>query len=360
MTRIFTSLKSVQTSTSGIDLKGGLTWDNIRTRIATDDQYKKDLESSRVVFNWEGGLTIGNKTFDLTGHALSQLLSRFTPSAVRYFKRLLSDGTVTSYALARRCINYGIDSYVEPSRGGRKELLFRTRQLPNGKNIVRSVLTDRYQILDNHEILGGIVSKMSASMTPARLVISDTGFELMVIDRLLTEEVAKDDRNYIANFYKNSETGNGSFGYIIGVFRALCLNGMSLPVSTHGFRVSHVSKSDMNGAIEDGIYQSFVKAPSIFAKLKESTQIELPRQLVNPTIQMVSLDGKWTSEFESQVKAKAVTENPTKYGIIQAITHSAKSLSDEKFVETEAFAGKLLFSDFSHYIKQASQALPVG
>ena len=340
------------------DLTQGLTWEQVRESVRQDDQFKKDITSSRLFFDQDNNLRVDWVPHQLTKFGMSQLLQRFTPSGARYIKKMLN-GDEKSRKLAQDCINHGIQQAVARSRGSENAFLIRTRQLPNGQKIVRAVLSDRYQVLDNREILSGLAENLSSNLIPARVKTSDSGFELVVIDRLLSRDVAKDDRNYIANVYRNSEVGNGSISCLIGIFRALCLNGMSMPVSSYGISVPHVSSQDIQELTYVSIKQGFDNATTLLDKLTASRDNVVPAQLLKPTIELISKDGRWSAPFEESVQYNALSEEKTQYGIIQAITHSAKQLSHEKFKETETFAGKLLMSDFNRYVRQAEALTPI-
>jgi hypothetical protein len=182
---------------------------------------------------------------------------------------------------------------------------------------------------------------------------------LKAIDRTLVDAIKGEDIVYGGLIIRNSEVGASALRIEPFILRRICSNGLILQ---HSLKKIHLGReiletneidwSDETRELEDRVLWSKVRDiiratfdREIFGlwvkRLKESidVKIEKPVKAVNNIVKHLNL-----SEEERE-KLLAYFSEPTKYGLINAVTNLAGQTKNvEEQVKLEEFAGKILAS----------------
>jgi hypothetical protein len=183
---------------------------------------------------------------------------------------------------------------------------------------------------------------------------------LKAIDRTLMASIRDGDIIYGGLIIRNSEVGASALRVEPFMLRKVCSNGLILERSLkkihlgrQTMEVGEIDWSDETRELEDRalwskvrdiiratfdkrIFQSWVK------RLRESTKVEIekPIEAVNNIVGHLGL-----TEEQKQMLLMHFSE-PTKYGLINAITNLARQVKDvEEQIRLEEFGGKLLASE---------------
>jgi len=262
----------------------------------------------------------------------------------RYYDRLRESGKL-------EILSENIDAWLR----GKRRLI----RILNGK--IRAILSDRYRIIDNYDLVFLALDEFKKRETIEiyRIDLTETMLYLKAIDRTLVDTIKDEDIFYGGLIIRNSEVGASALRIEPFILRRICSNGLILE---HSLKKIHLGRqtlitdeidwSDETRELEDKAFWSKVRDiiratfdREVFntwvKKLKESTKIEIkkPIEAVNNIVRHLNL-----SEEERE-KLLIYFSEPTKYGLINAVTNLAGQTKDvEEQVRLEEFAGKILAS----------------
>jgi hypothetical protein len=262
----------------------------------------------------------------------------------RYYDKMLESGKLELLA-------ENINAWLE----GKRRLI----RILDGK--IRAILSDRYRIIDNYDLVFLALDEFKKKETIEiyRIDLTETMLYLKAIDRTLVDTVRDEDIVYGGLIIRNSEVGASALRIEPFILRRICSNGLILQ---HSLKKIHLGRetsetgeidwSDETRELEDRVLWSKVRDiiratfdREIFGlwvkRLKESidVKIEKPVKAVNNIVKHLNL-----SEEERE-KLLAYFSEPTKYGLINAVTNLAGQTKNvEEQVKLEEFAGKILAS----------------
>ncbi len=224
---------------------------------------------------------------------------------------------------------------------------------------IRAVLSDRYRIMDNYDLLYLSMKEFRKKETVEiyKAEVTETMLYLKAIDRTLTAEITRGDIIYGGLIIRNSEVGASAFRVETFILRKICSNGL---IGEHSLKKVHLGKqtmeigeidwSDETRELEDkalwakardiirltfdsSIFSSWVK------KMRESTEIaiEKPTKAVNNIARLASLNEEQRDDL------LAYFSEHTKYGLVNAVTSLARETKNaDEQIRLEGFGGKLL------------------
>jgi hypothetical protein len=239
--------------------------------------------------------------------------------------------------------------------GGKRRLI----RILDGK--IRAILSDRYRIINNYDLVFLALDEFEKKETVEiyRIDLTETMLYLKAIDRTLVDSIKNEDIVYGGLIIRNSEVGTSALRIEPFILRKVCSNGLILEHSLkkihlgrQTLEINEIDWSDETRELEDKVLWSKVRDiiratfdREVFntwvKKLKESIEvkIEKPIKAVNSIVRNLSL-----GEGERE-KLLIYFSEPTKYGLINAVTNLAGQLKNvEEQVRLEEFAGKILAS----------------
>jgi len=224
---------------------------------------------------------------------------------------------------------------------------------------IRAILSDKYRIMDNHDLVFLALEEFRRKGTVEiyRIDLTETMLYLKAIDRTLTAKIREEDLVCGGLLIRNSEVGASALRVEPFILRKVCGNGLILQRSLkkihlgrQTLEIGEINWSDETRELEDRvlwlkvrdiirstfdeeIFESWVR------KLRESAEIKLenPIEAVDNIVKLAGL-----SEEQKQRLLMHFSE-PTKYGLINAVTNLAGETKDvEKQIELEELGGEIL------------------
>jgi hypothetical protein len=227
---------------------------------------------------------------------------------------------------------------------------------------VRAILSDRYRIIDNYDLVFLALDEFQKKETVEihRIDLTETMLYIKAIDRTLTDTVKEKDIVYGGLVIRNSEVGASALRIEPFILRKVCGNGLILQRTLKkvhlGRQITEIDDeigySDETKELEDKAFWSKVRDviratfdrqtfQSWVERLKESTRIEIekPMEAVNNIVEHLGL-----SEEQKQ-KLLMYFSEPTKYGLINAVANLASQTRNvEEQIRLEELGGRILAS----------------
>jgi hypothetical protein len=225
--------------------------------------------------------------------------------------------------------------------------------------------------MDNYDIVFLALDEFKKRETVEvyRIDLTETMLYLKAIDRTLTESVREGDIVCGGLIIRNSEVGASALRVEPFILRRVCSNGLILQQSLkrvhlgrETMEIGEINWSEETRELEDRalwakvrdiirvtfdkrIFRSWVQ------RLRESTKvrIEKPIEAINNVVGHLGL-----TEEQKQRLLMHFSE-PTKYGLVNAITNLAREMKDvEEQVRLEEFGGRILASkDLSGFLEES-------
>jgi len=231
---------------------------------------------------------------------------------------------------------------------------------------IRAILSDRYRIMDNYDIVFLALDEFKKKKTIEifRIDLTETMLYLKAIDRTLTSEIRQGDIVYGGIIIRNSEVGASALRVEPFILRRACLNGLILQQSLkkihlgrQTLEIGEIDWSEETRELEDKALWSKIRDiiratfderifQSWVLKLKESTMVEIkkPMEAIDNIVKHLGLN--------EEQKQRLLTHfsEPTKYGLVNAITNLASQCKEvEEQVKLEEFAGEILQSPLKDF-----------
>jgi hypothetical protein len=241
-------------------------------------------------------------------------------------QRLLSNRLRVPYSYLSRCPSelqaQNLNYWIEQERQQRDTFFCRF----DGGDRLRAVFTDRYQPLDNMEILSQMIQHGFDPSTPVQYSI-DSGMFLVKIPEFarafgVNPGYGQLDEIVPGVSFANSEVGLLAFSIEAFFYRLVCTNGLIAKTSSTLSRFKHISNRGLEsfpetlaGVIEDSI--------------SKQEQFKLSRQsAVDDPIKSIEVFSKrfGLSQTEMEIVQKAYHLEPgaTMFHIINAFTRAAQ------------------------------------
>jgi hypothetical protein len=231
---------------------------------------------------------------------------------------------------------------------------------------IRAILSDRYRIIDNYDLVFLALDEFKKKETVEvyRIDLTETMLYLKAVDRTLTASIKEEDIVYGGLILRNSEVGASALRVEPFILRRACSNGLILQHSLkkihlgrQTLEIGYIDWSDETRELEDRALWSKVRDiiratfdrevfESWVAKLKESTEIKIekPIEAVNNIVKHLGLNEEQKSQLLMHFSEH------TKYGLINAVTNLASETKNvEAQIKLEEFAGKILETPLKNF-----------
>jgi hypothetical protein len=231
---------------------------------------------------------------------------------------------------------------------------------------VRAILSNRYRIIDNYDLVFLVLDEFEKKETIEihRIDLTETMLYIKAIDRTLTDAIKEEDMVYGGLIIRNSEVGASALRVEPFILRKVCNNGLILQRTLKKIHlgrqiteIDDIGWSDETKELEDKAFWSKVRDviratfdkqtfQSWVEKLKESTRIEIKK----PTEAVNNIVGHLGLSEEQKQKLLMHFSEPTKYGLINAVTNLASQTKNvDEQVRLEEFAGEILQAPLKNF-----------
>lgn len=323
---------------------------DILTKVTLESENKKDYitQMSNIHMDRNGGISfidtskvdgpkIRDVRFNTTDWGQTQAFGKLgMPS--QYFKKLKS----SKPDLVADHFNYW-------AKNSDKDILVRTKIKNQDNGLIRGILSDKYTILDNDtalDSLGKILEGNDSAFSIRSLHLDDKRIHVRITFPDLTKKVGVDvqgnpDNLQVGMDFVNSEVGASSLNIMAMVYRLVCKNGLRAWCVDDRFSQRHIHFKSYE--LHMRMAEAMAKSLNSGIELTDHLEKTITKQIENPfsVIDKLAKENGFTQDFTDDTK-----ENfdgvKSAYGIINAITASAKELPNERRLDTERFAGKLI------------------
>ncbi|WP_051038804.1 DUF932 domain-containing protein [Chamaesiphon minutus] len=229
---------------------------------------------------------------------------------------------------------------------------------------MRAVLSNRYRIVDHHDILAMVVTElqeMGDGMTIASCQVTDARMYIKVVNTNIEDAISLNDPVQAGFILSNSEVGLGSISIEPFILRLACLNGLILKDRRQ--RKNHVGRVSENNdlyaidtlqAIDDAFklqLRDLVRnAISIttFREAVEDLQVAKTGIITGKPAKAVELTAKAIglnqSESEFVLSHLLRSGDLSKFGMLNAVTRSAEDVeSYDRATEIERLGSDVLY-----------------
>ena len=231
-----------------------------------------------------------------------------------------------------------------------KEIFVRAKNQSDGTVTLRAVLSDRYATLDNKHVVSEFKSALEGvaytvkdyhiteDMFNARIVLDDC-----CVDGGIGPD-GKPNKFYAGLHIINGETGNYPASLELIIYEQWCTNGCVRRFDSKAiFARRHIGEADLISEFRLAIAKAMINAQESIQMLLETKSQTFP----DPLMKLNDVMDRDRRLFSEEVRPKVIEAwesrpEPTKYGIISAITQTAQIFDYERRLEFERFAGKLM------------------
>ena len=326
--------------------KHGLT--ELHRQITQDDQHKWDLTVPRDRLALASGRLILPEEYaseypeslTLTPWATAQVCQRLgIPSP--YFLRCslpLRDAQFNHWAWSQD---------QEPDEDNQKPGSPRPWLLRGKGEDVRAVLSDRYAPLDNADLLGILIPLLEGRFEVRGIALTSESLHLRLVDPRLAREVLPNDRLLAGVHVANSEVGRRSVTVDALVWSLVCLNGLVMLVKGRSLlRQRHISwdRPRFADALQVAVSEAAMAGAGLIDRLQAATREPVPdvEGVVRAIVRQASLTQAVQEKVLAALRATPPPQQERVYGLVQALTFTAQSLSPDDRYDLEVTAGRLL------------------
>jgi hypothetical protein len=325
-----TSFNDLVTKAQGIQSKCA----DYNITNAGDHNIRHDADSLKFIYRAD---TNEIRNVGATPHALSQMCNKIGVPT-RYIDKCIQSGRVD---LASDNINSWLDGF-------NKNLFIREH---DGK--IRGVLSDRYSVLDTPDILDSVLGNA---------ILHDDEYKVqghfITPERFHTRLIQREPMNiagedlFAGIQIDSSDVGRSILTAKLFIYKQVCTNG--LVVSKAGgmmFQQKHV------GITKEEFYEGFNKSMDNIYTLIENAETFIGTAIKDNSYRNVFHSQKDMETLVNSLKIKTKlsddgvtkvidtmksTYEPTRWGLINAITQVAQDYTLERRLELESIAGELL------------------
>ena len=334
-------------------MKSGCTIVELAQELLAQQQAKRDFHAQTKTLNMlpTGQFRLETKDEEIvvsaTGYAHGQIASKFNIPK-HYYDRVMNDAP----ALLAQNVNHWIGKAEDTS-------LIR---LLRGQ--MRAVLSDRYRIVDNHDILAMILPELDDLGDGVKIVscqVTESRMYLKIVNTNIEAAISVGDPAQAGFVVSNSEVGDGSICVEPFILRLVCTNGMILKDNrqrkNHVGRVkenNHLYAIDTLQAIDNAfklkIRDLIRNAISIttfrnaIADLQASKNDPIaghPAKAVEVTAKAIGLSGDESSLVLNHLIRSG---DLSRFGMLNAVTRTAEDIeSYDRATEVERLGSSVLY-----------------
>jgi len=236
-------------------------------------------------------------------------------------------------------------------------------------NDVRALLSDRYRVIDNHDVLytsleeiNNVQEKLGFNIDIERADVTETRLYMKAISKDLTDDImykpTESSPVYGGIIITNSEVGCGAFKVEPYMHVQVCSNGM---VSDMSLRRIHVGRekdagiinwSDVTRELEDRALWSKIRDmiqqtfdPEIFHKWVDEINGVAQIEIAKPTLAIDNVIKRFDlpKGRKDDLLDQFAKESPNMWGLSMAVTRVAQDLENyDQQVEWEKVGSKIL------------------
>lgn len=322
----------------------GKRFESLLKQVEQDDRGKEDkiMPFGSLRMNVYGLIeTKGRNPLQLTDHATTQVLSKLG-IPVRYAKRVLEERP-----------DLVADHFNHWAKKEDGDVLLRMKKA-GGHGVIRAVLSDRYSILDNKDVMVAL-HEVIKELPDAELLqsnLNDRITNIRIAFPELTAEFGKTvtgekDLIKVGVDIDNSEVGVSSLRVIPVTYRLVCTNGMRAWVKDGDLfeqRHIHLTSDELYMRMSGAIVNAIKAGDGLVKTMRQAKGIKVasPLDIIKEIAQKEEYSKKLTDIL---INNFMVEPDNTLYGVTNAFTRTARDIENtERRLNLEEYAGNMLMN----------------
>ena len=237
------------------------------------------------------------------------------------------------------------DDWLDPSPGSdprAERWLLRCRG-----NTARAVLSSRYAVLDNRDVLAALAPALDRRYRVTWSALTDASFHLRLVDPDRNAAASKGDDLMAGVHVANSEVGARSLTVDALVWRQVCTNGLVRLVKGKSLlsrRHVAIRPDRLRDGLHQAIFGAFNEASAFLDRFAAASKWPVP----DPEGTVLALAERWglTNSFAEEVRwalaSEAGTRSASLYSLVNAVTRAAQALEADERYRLERLAGELV------------------
>jgi len=237
---------------------------------------------------------------------------------------------------------------------------FRCRLRTNeaGDEYIRAVVSERYGVIDNHEVMDILRNSLPSNIDDALASHIDHDGDDMFGNILLPDFMKSEpDSDYgVGISFKNSEIRNAAFSVSPFLFRAICLNGMIWGRADSEIKVSQrhmgvIDHVELQQQVAHAIKVALTQGNDMLTLLGHSKSVKVAN--VMPTIIQLSKDSKdnftieqakaWQKGYlDSLHETQGDVHHNSAFGIVNGLTRASQNYTGATREKMEKYASFIL------------------
>ena len=284
---------------------------------------------------------------ELSDFALTQLFNHME-MPVKYMKKL----KVERPELVAEQFNYLVSRNSTLKNDKEKKFLLRSIQTGDSDFTVRGVLSDRYTILDNTQVLDSLVNVVNnlPDFKVESLVLNDKKMHIRlsfndIYHNFGKSPEGKDDIVKVGLDIQNSEIGYSSLIVSPITYRLVCTNGlMAWKVEEGSIRRRHIhmTSTELQNMMEESMKQGINNAKKLLDGMIQSTKVTLdnPFSFIEEQGKSIQMSKKQIEVVKSNYEIEPMK---SMYGVVNAFTRTARDQKNHDVrLNIEKLAGNML------------------
>lgn len=234
----------------------------------------------------------------------------------------------------------------------------RVRKNEAGDEYIRAIVSERYGVIDNHEVMNILQNALPSNIDEALASHIEHDGDDMFGNILLPDYMKSEpDSDYgVGIAFKNSEIRNAAFSVSPFLFRAICLNGMIWGRSNSEIKISqrHMGNIDLNELQEQvqvAINSALSHGNDLLTLLGHSKKVKVKNVL--PTIIQLAKDSQdnftieqtkaWHKGYiDSLHEANGDVHHDSAFGVVNGLTRAAQNYTGITREKMEKYASYIL------------------
>lgn len=218
------------------------------------------------------------------------------------------------------------------------------RRRKNGS--IRHIASEKYTPVSNSDVVNRLSEIVGASEYASKCVVSADEMMIDILDEDRARHIVGDSKYKFGVRFWNSEIGTRTIGGGVFVEREVCQNGMCIPVGRGFHRTMFHRLAKAEDLLDEAVlvFNMLVEHSSSIIdntvrRLGYLRGVELPKDQIDKVVVQTakslglgkSEQSQWLTGWREQ------GEETTPFGLLQGLTHAAKTMSDRERIEELAF-----------------------
>jgi len=249
-----------------------------------------------------------------------------------------------------------------------REFRLRIRHDDEGNDVIRTIVSERYGVIDNHEAMDIVRDALPSLDDALASHIFNDGDDIFGNILLPDHMKSEPDSDYgVGIAFKNSEIRNSTFRISPFLFRAICLNGMiwgrqDSSIKINQKHLGNIDLVDLRLQVKHAVQIALTQGNDMLTLMGYAKQVKVNDPLA--TIALLARDQKMTIEqgklwhkgyLDSLHERHGDVHEKSAFGIINGLTRSAQDYKGATREQMETTASLILAPAIDSSLQEISK-----